>query len=35
MTSLLGSLGTVGQALGVAQGVRKGVDVFIKRLMRR
>ncbi len=35
LTSLLGSIGTVGQVLGVAQGLRKGVDVFIRRLARR
>lgn len=35
LTSLLGSIGTIGRVLGVAQGVRKGVDVFIHRLTRR
>lgn len=35
LTSLLASIGTIGRVLGVAQGVRKGVDVFIHRLTRR
>jgi uncharacterized protein YoxC len=35
LTGLLGNLGTVGQVLGVAQGIRRGADVFVHRLMRR
>ncbi len=35
LTSLLGSVGTVGKVVGLAQGLRKGVDVFIDRLGRR
>ena len=34
-TGVLGSLGTVGKVIGIAQGFRKGVDVFIRRLSRR
>ncbi len=32
LTSILGSMGTLGRMFGVAQGLRKGVDVFIQRL---
>ena len=35
LTGLLANLGTVGKVVGVAQGLRKGVDVFIHRLSRR
>lgn len=35
LTGLLGNLGTVGQVLGVAQGIRRGADVFVHRLIRR
>ena len=35
LTSLLGSVGTLGKVFGVAQGLRKGVDVFIHRLAGR
>ncbi|HEV8673307.1 MAG TPA: DUF948 domain-containing protein [Methylomirabilota bacterium] len=34
LTGLLGGVGTVGRVLGVAQGLRKGVDVFIQRLAK-
>jgi uncharacterized protein YoxC len=34
LTGLLGGVGTVGRVLGVAQGLRKGVDVFISRLSK-
>ena len=34
LTGLLGSMGAVGRVLGVAQGLRKGVDVFISRLSK-
>jgi hypothetical protein len=34
LTGLLGGMGTVGRVLGVAQGLRKGVDVFISRLSK-
>jgi DNA-binding transcriptional MerR regulator len=34
LTGLLGSVATVGRVLGVAQGLRKGVDVFISRLSK-
>jgi len=34
LTSFLGSMGTVGKMLGVAQGFRKGADVFVRRLRR-
>jgi uncharacterized protein YoxC len=34
LTALLGGVGTVGRVLGVAQGLRKGVDVFIQRLAK-
>ena len=34
LTSILGSFGTVGRMLGLAQGLRKGVDVFIQRLAK-
>lgn len=34
LTSFLGSMGTVGKMLGVAQGLRKGADVFVRRLRR-
>ncbi|MBI4014221.1 MAG: DUF948 domain-containing protein [Candidatus Rokubacteria bacterium] len=34
LTSILGSVGTIGRMLGVAQGLRKGVDVFIQRLAK-
>lgn len=32
---VLAGLGKVGQVVSVAQGVRKGVDVFVRRLGRR
>lgn len=32
---VLAGLGRVGQVVGVAQGVRKGVDVFVRRLGKR
>ncbi len=35
LTGLLSGAGTVGRVLGVAQGLRKGVDVFVKTLSRR
>jgi uncharacterized protein YoxC len=35
LVGVVGGLGTVGQALGVAQGLRKGVSVFVSRLSRR
>jgi uncharacterized protein YoxC len=34
LTGILGSVGTVGKVLGVAQGLRKGVDVFVSRLSK-
>lgn len=34
LTSIVGSFGTIGRMLGVAQGVRKGVDVFIHRMAK-
>jgi uncharacterized protein YoxC len=34
LTGLLGSVGTVGRVLGVAQGLRKGIDVFVSRLTK-
>ncbi|PYM67074.1 MAG: hypothetical protein DMD79_01725 [Candidatus Rokuibacteriota bacterium] len=34
LTSVLGSMGAVGKVVGVAQGFRKGADVFIRRLRR-
>jgi uncharacterized protein YoxC len=34
LTSILGSVGTIGRMLGVAQGLRKGVDVFIQRIAK-
>jgi uncharacterized protein YoxC len=34
LTGLLGGAGTVGRVLGLAQGLRKGVDVFISRLIK-
>jgi hypothetical protein len=34
LTGILGGAGTVGRVLGVAQGLRRGVDVFIQRLGR-
>jgi predicted PurR-regulated permease PerM len=34
LTGILGSVGTVGRVLGVAQGVRKGFDVFVSRLSK-
>jgi uncharacterized protein YoxC len=35
LTSFLGNMGTVGRVLGVAQGLRKGANMFIQRLGRR
>jgi uncharacterized protein YoxC len=32
VTSLLASFGTVGRAVGLARGVQKGIDVFVRRL---
>ncbi len=32
LTGLLGGMGTVSRVLGVAQGLRKGLDVFVSRL---
>ena len=34
LTSVLGSMGAVGKVVGVAQGFRKGADVFLRRLRR-
>jgi uncharacterized protein YoxC len=34
LTGLLGGMGTVGRVLGVAQGLRKGLDVFVSRLSK-
>jgi uncharacterized protein YoxC len=34
LTGVLGSVGTVGRVLGVAQGLRKGIDVFVSRLSK-
>jgi hypothetical protein len=34
LTGLLGGAGAVGRVLGLAQGLRKGVDVFISRLSK-
>lgn len=34
LTGLLSGIGAIGQAWGVAQGLRKGVDVFIQRLSK-
>ncbi len=34
LTGVLSGVGTVGRVLGVAQGLRKGVDVFIQRLSK-
>ena len=31
LTGLLSGMGTVGRVLGVAQGLRKGLDVFVSR----
>lgn len=35
LTGFLGSLGTVGQVVGVALSLRKGVNAFISRLSQR
>jgi uncharacterized protein YoxC len=35
LTGILGGLGRVGRVYGLAQGLRKGVDVFIHRLGQR
>jgi uncharacterized protein YoxC len=35
LSGLLSGVGTVGRVLGVAQGLRKGVDVFIQTLGKR
>ncbi len=35
LTSILGSVGTVGRTLGVAQGLAKGAAVFLSLLRRR
>jgi len=32
LTGILGGIGTVGRVYGLAQGLRKGLDVFIQRL---
>jgi Bacterial protein of unknown function (DUF948) len=32
LTGILGGIGTVGRVYGLAQGLRKGLDVFIHRL---
>jgi uncharacterized protein YoxC len=32
VTTLLASFGTVGRAVGLARGVQKGIDVFVRRL---
>jgi predicted PurR-regulated permease PerM len=34
LTGILGSIGTVGRVLGVAQGLRQGIDVFVSRLSK-
>jgi Bacterial protein of unknown function (DUF948) len=34
LTGILGSVGTVGRVVGVAQGLRKGIDVFVSRLSK-
>jgi hypothetical protein len=34
LTGILGGVGTVGRVLGVAQGLRKGIDVFVSRLTK-
>ena len=34
VTGVLGSFGTIGRVLGLASGVRKGVDVFIQRFSK-
>ena len=34
LTGVLGGVGTVGRVLGVAQGLRKGIDVFVSRLTK-
>jgi uncharacterized protein YoxC len=34
LTGLLGSFTTVGRALGVARGLQRGIDVFVRRLAR-
>jgi uncharacterized protein YoxC len=35
LSGVLSGVGTIGRVLGVAQGVRKGVDVFIQTLGKR
>jgi uncharacterized protein YoxC len=35
VTSLIAGVGTLGRAVGVAQGLRKGLQVFLHRLRRR
>jgi uncharacterized protein YoxC len=35
LSGILSGVGTVGRALGLAQGLRKGVDVFIQTLGKR
>jgi hypothetical protein len=34
LTGVLGGAGAVGRVLGVAQGLRKGIDVFVSRLSK-
>lgn len=34
LTSLLAGFGTVGRVVGVARGLQKGIDVFVRRLVR-
>jgi hypothetical protein len=35
LSGILSGVGTLGRALGLAQGLRKGVDVFIQTLGKR
>jgi hypothetical protein len=35
LSSLLSSFGTVGRMIGVARGLQKGIDVFVRRVARR
>ena len=34
VTGILGGMGTVGRVYGLAQGLRRGVDVFVQRLAK-